>query len=67
MKYPVADPGSAGVQALVSTGKVFQASMKEFGSEVDFQRGCSTLVKTVASYHALLHGDLKIISNWSTQ
>ena len=64
MENPVADPGPAGVQALVPTREVFQASMQEFGGEVDFQRRCFTLVKIVASYHALLHGDLKIVSTY---
>ena len=62
MEDPVADPGPAGVQALVPTRQVFQASVQEFGSEVNFQCWCLTLVKTVASYHALLNGDLKIVS-----
>ena len=67
MENPVADPGPAGVQALVPTREVFQASVQEFGGEVHFQRRCFPLVKIVASYHALLNSDLKIIStNWFT-
>ena len=66
MENPVADPGPAGVQALVPAREVFQASVQEFGGEVHFQRRRFPLVKTVASYHALLYSDLKFISNWFT-